>query len=214
MVLGRSWDQRRMPTPPHEGLSLMAGTLFVGDVHGCAAELSALLELAAPTRVILVGDLFTKGPDPAGVWALVQAWAMEAVRGNHDQAVLAQGGHPDLPPAALDWLAALPFTLEGPGWLVVHGGLVPEDPAGTTPHQAMNLRQYPGAESDPFWWELIEDPRLIIYGHDARRGLQDHRPRTLGLDSGCVYGKTLTGYLLEEDRLIQVPAARVHKPVD
>jgi len=44
--------------------------------------------------------------------------------------------------------------------------------------------------------------------------VDSHRPRTLGLDSGCVYGKTLTGYLLEEDRLIQVPAARVHKPVD
>ena len=46
----------------------------------------------------------------------------------------------------------------------------------------------------------------MIYGHDAVRGLQDHRPRTLGLDTGCVYGGVLTGYLLEDDRIVSVPA--------
>ena len=45
----------------------MSGTLFVGDVHGCAAELSELIRIARPRRLILVGDLYTKGPDPAGV---------------------------------------------------------------------------------------------------------------------------------------------------
>ena len=63
-------------------------TLFIGDVHGCSAELAALLELARPTRVILVGDLFTKGPDAAGVWALIVATGAEAVMGNHDAAVI------------------------------------------------------------------------------------------------------------------------------
>ena len=36
---------------------------------------------------------------------------------------------------------------------------------------------------------------MVIYGHDARRGPQDHRPYTLGLDTGCVYGGQLTGYV-------------------
>ena len=44
----------------------------------------------------------------------------------------------------------------------------------------------------------------MLYGHDAKRQLQDHRPHTLGLDSGCVYGFQLTGYLLEEDTLYHV----------
>jgi hypothetical protein len=50
----------------------------------------------------------------------------------------------------------------------------------------------------------------VLHGHDARRGLIDRRPWTLGLDTGCVYGGALTGYLLEEDRLLQVPARRMH----
>ena len=46
-------------------------TLFVGDVHACADELRDLLALAKPDRLILVGDMFNKGPDPDGTWKLV-----------------------------------------------------------------------------------------------------------------------------------------------
>jgi diadenosine tetraphosphatase ApaH/serine/threonine PP2A family protein phosphatase len=54
---------------------------------------------------------------------------------------------------------------------------------------------------------------LVVYGHDAVRGLVDHRPRTLGIDTGCVYGRQLTGYLLEADQLISADAQRVYRPV-
>ena len=52
-----------------------------------------------------------------------------------------------------------------------------------------------------------------MYGHDAARGLQDHRPHTLGLDTGCVYGGALTGYLVEADRLVRVAAQETYRPV-
>ena len=65
----------------------------------------------------------------------------------------------------------------------------------------------------PLWWKLYRGDVLIIYGHDAVRKLQDHRPYTLGLDSGCVYGGELTGYLLEEDRLYKVKAKKSYRPV-
>ena len=32
------------------------------------------------------------------------------------------------------------------------------------------------------------------------------------LDTGCVYGRELTGWLVEEDRLVSVPARQVHWP--
>ena len=73
-------------------------TLFVGDVHGCSRELKKLLKKTRPTRVILVGDLFTKGPDPAGVWKLIRKHDAEAVLGNHDIAVLDQHAPGDLTP--------------------------------------------------------------------------------------------------------------------
>ena len=194
----------------------MSKTLIIGDVHSCSAELEALLEQVQPSRVILVGDVFNKGPDPDGVWALVQAWDAEAVLGNHDLAVIACAEAGDLraPVEAIAWLKRNPLFIEGEGWIVVHGGLNPEA-ATTTAAQAVSLRRWPDDTdvSHPFWWELYNSDRLVIYGHDAIRGLVDHRPRTLGLDTGCVYGRQLTGYLIEEDSLVSVPAARVYRPV-
>jgi serine/threonine protein phosphatase 1 len=115
--------------------------------------------------------------------------------------------------AALDWLSTLPLFIEGQGWLVVHGGL---NPAGeTTAEQAVRLRRWPDDKeaSNPYWWELYRGDRLIIYGHDAVRGLQDHRPRTLGLDTGCVYGGELTGFIIETGELITVPALEAYRSV-
>ena len=186
----------------------MSRTLFVGDVHSCATELRLLLEAVDPSRVILLGDVFNKGPLPDDTWMLVQRWGCESVMGNHDLAVLrwAQSGDMRAPKGALPWLESLPMTIEGDGWVAVHAGLNPEGP--TTPEQAVGVRRWPD-DSDlgnPYWWQLYRGDALVIYGHDARRRVQDHRPRTLGLDSGCVYGGALTGYVLEEDRIVSVPA--------
>jgi len=194
----------------------MSRTLFVGDVHSCARELEALLELTQPTRVILVGDVFNKGPDPEGTWDLIQQWKVESVLGNHDVAVLKKAEDGDLraPAAALRWLQDLPLTLETDDWVVVHGGLNPTGEE-TTKEQCISLRRWPD-DSDPhnpFWWELYRGHRMVLYGHDAVRGLQDHRPNTLGLDTGCVYGGALTGFIFEEDRLVSVPALKAYKPI-
>ena len=57
----------------------------------------------------------------------------------------------------------------------------------------------------------------MIFGHDAQRGSirveRDGKPLIIGLDTGCVYGGALTGYLVEEDRLLQVPAKRAYVKV-
>lgn len=194
-------------------------TLFVGDVHGCSAELAALLALARPTRVVLVGDLFTKGPDPDGVWRLIVQHGAEAVMGNHDDAVLRRWRRRRqrlAPEAAIDWLADLPLSLSGPGWLCVHAGIHPTGGlAETTRRTALTVRRWPDDDSmdNPFWWESHTSTPMVIYGHDARRGLIDRRPHSLGLDTGCVYGGRLTGYLLEEDVLLSVPAAAAYCPI-
>ena len=187
-------------------------TLFVGDVHGCAEEFGQLLDQVQPGRVVLVGDLFTKGPDPTGVWELIREHGCEAVRGNHDQRVL---DHPDrvvLPQEARRWLAGRPLFLLELGLTVVHAGVHPTlGVAGTTTAMALSMRFWPPG-SERHWYEDYAGTSTVVFGHDARQGLV-RRERIVGLDSGCVYGGKLTGWLREEDRLFSVPAARVYCPV-
>ena len=203
-------------------------TLFVGDVHGCAAELAELLAAVDVDRVVLVGDLFLKGPDPEGVWALVRDRHLESVLGNHDDRLLR---HVDgvkregvagrcvarldaADPSWLPWLRAAPLFLEAGGFTVVHAALHPSgDVAQTDRRMALTLRRWPDdAEGQPFWWQVYEGERRVVFGHDARRGFvrveRDGRTHLVGLDTGCVYGGKLSGWLAEEDRLVQVDAKR------
>lgn len=70
-------------------------TWIVGDVHGCASELAALLASIAPgpdDRVLCAGDLLHRGPDPAGVVDLLVEHRAGFVLGNHELAVLRRLG--------------------------------------------------------------------------------------------------------------------------
>lgn len=201
-------------------------TLVVGDVHGCAAELESLLDHVGDADVVLVGDLYTKGPDPAGVWRLVRDRGLRAVMGNHDLRLLgcldgerAKDVHGHEVIAALDaeggdWqshLRSLPLFLDLEEVLVVHAGLHPDGASATSQSMAVAMRTWPPGSSS-WWGSAYEGPRRVVYGHDARRGLQ-RTDWVLGLDTGCVYGGQLTGWVIEEDRLVQVPAARVYQAV-
>jgi serine/threonine protein phosphatase 1 len=70
-------------------------TWLVGDVHGCARELARLIERLGPgrdDRIVLLGDLFHRGPDPFGVLELVQEHGLEFLLGNHEVALLQRLG--------------------------------------------------------------------------------------------------------------------------
>ena len=212
-------------------------TLVVGDIHGCAQELSQLIELAGASRVVAVGDLFTKGPDPSGVWALICAWKIDSVLGNHDHRLLRllDGATGDASgrkvvrqldmgadPQASDWrgyLRRLPLFLEIGPWIVVHAGLHPNrGMAGTSKPMATRMRRWPEeSPSGRHWHEQYDRPRPVVFGHDAQGGLVLHyrngRPHVVGLDTGCVYGGRLSGWLLEEERLVSIPAARAYHAI-
>lgn len=140
---------RTLPTP-----FCQMRTVVIGDVHGCLAELDELLarlELRPSDRLVFLGDLVDRGPDPVGVVRRVRALGAECVYGNHEDKHVRWAAHearrrakPDyrnpmspMQPAdaaanaaltqeELAWLSALPTWLDlGDGWLAVHAGLEP-----------------------------------------------------------------------------------------
>lgn len=72
-------------------------------------------------------------------------------------------------------------------------------------------RSNPPKEPVVSWASAWKGPGRVIFGHDARRGLQSHSHAT-GLDSGCCYGKELTGICLPSRRIVQVKARQVYCP--
>jgi predicted phosphodiesterase len=215
----------------------MRRTLVVGDLHGCREELERLLVLSGLTaqdRLVFVGDLVAKGPDSQGVVQLARERGALSVLGNHDAHVLGarsgkrvRASHEavarSLGPADWAYLEGLPLYLELPELdaLVVHGGLVPGIGLEQQErHLLLNLRSFDAAgapstraDGGAPWAARWPGPRLVLFGHDAVRGLQRH-PHALGLDTGCVYGKQLTAVWLPSGVLVQVAAHRVWQVPD
>lgn len=120
-----------------------------------------------------------------------------------------------------DWLAALPYYLRLPGLqadgaetVVVHAGMVPGVPLSQqTAEDLVSMRSLDPrsgkasarhVEAAP-WAARWRGPEHVVFGHDARRGLQ-RRPCATGLDTGAVYGGNLTALLLPGGALASVPA--------
>lgn len=217
----------------------MGRTFVVGDVHGCRQELEDLLDAAIfrPERdaLVLVGDLVAKGPDSAGVLALIRKLKGRSVLGNHDAAMLRlrhgsgekRSHHAEVAKTLSpdDWslLESLPWWLDFPqeNTLVVHAGLVPNVAlVDQKKDDLLNMRSLlpdgtgsKRIEGGVPWAQGWNGPRFVVFGHDAVRGLQ-RAPYALGLDTGCCYGRQLTGVWLDSRALVQVPARQVWQPID
>ena len=73
------------------------------------------------------------------------------------------------------------------------------------------------------WASQWKGPQRVIFGHDAKRGLQiyyydeNYKQKkdilVAGLDTGAVYGNKLTGIILPSQKLVSVPSKRVYCPI-
>ena len=203
----------------------MPRSIFIGDVHSCAAELAELLSAVAVTdddQVIFVGDLLSRGPDPLGVLQLFRSVRARSAIGNHEQRLLA-GHHARLrgepgpkqgsshAEVALllsdeDWaiLESMPLWVDVPEHdvRVVHAGIVPgvpfekQDPWMLTHIRSIDERGKPSEKWGTLWGSLYQDEPHIVFGHNARQRPQLH-PHATGLDTACVYGGALTALVLQ-----------------
>lgn len=100
-------------------------------------------------------------------------------------------------------------------WTAVHGGIEPRLGLARTPDQ-LKIHIKAESEDDEHWWERYRgDDGLIVVGHKPLRApmllrRRDGTPIVVNVDTGCVYGNTLTAYLPHSERFIAVPS-RQHR---
>lgn len=200
-------------------------TIFIGDIHGCSRELSLLLKEISPARsdrIILLGDLVNKGPDPGGVWHIVRRLGCECLRGNHENDHLRWAANRKRPkPETVDtrrqmtkrdyaeflrYAGEIPSYIATDEFVAVHAavkeGVALEKQPGDILTGETNLR--------PAWKNTINLGRPLVTGHkryntDWRKPYVSHG-RFYGLDSGCVYGGRLTALALPSGKIWQVSA--------
>ena len=209
-------------------------TLIVGDIHGCFDELMMLLKKAndhaSTYQLIFVGDLINKGPDSFKTLQFAYKNKIQCVIGNHELKFLnfIEEGL-KLPPQLeqlkkdmgkdlnkwLEYIKSWPAFIETESFLVVHAGVVPgEHPSKSSVQQLANIRHWENGKicsqklGRP-WHDYYKSEKLVIYGHWARQGVLE-KSNSLCLDSGCVYGRELTGVFLPSRTLIQTPSLQ-HK---
>lgn len=208
-------------------------TIVVGDIHGCFDELKELIKrikLKPSDRVVSVGDLVSKGPKTPEVLDLFMTdERFSTVIGNHDlilrrnwngENVELKQGHKEINKKLkrhkdkyLRFLNGLPFVIDLGTHLVVHAGLRPNvELHSQTTGDLTRIRVLgPDRESEEGtpWYHVYNGEKTVLFGHwpaaEPRRG-----PKAIGLDTGCVYGYSLTAYIIETEEFVSVKAKRAY----
>ncbi len=207
----------------------MSRTFFIGDVHGCIEELAELVGKFSPNaedKIYQTGDIINKGPDSPAVLDFVLKHNIQCVMGNHEAKLLQILNKPqaEQTPKELrllesvkkpEWIASVvskfPLWLDTGKEILLHAGLEPGKNF-LEEMESKNILTVRLWNEKPWYEQAIFNGRTIIFGHWAMNGLVDF-PHVKGLDTGCVYGKLLTGYCPEEDRFYQVAAKKVYSNI-
>jgi predicted phosphodiesterase len=211
----------------------MNRTLFIGDVHGCIEELKELLVKVSydntTDRLIYLGDILNKGPKSADVLRFIRKQNVECILGNNEVGfleIVRNGGYEDSSiydvisdlGGELDdycqWIEKFPTYIEEDDFIAVHAGI---DPTKSVSESSVRIRTtirtWDGEgknlnnQNDPKWYELYTGEKVIVYGHYAAQKLQV-RDKTIGLDSGCVFGGELTCLIWPSREIVQVKAKK------
>jgi hypothetical protein len=207
-------------------------TIFIGDIHGCAHEFRLLLEKVAPSfddRIVLMGDLVNKGPDPEGVFDIYRSLDCVCLLGNHeadhlhwrddnwtpkpDSRETRRLMSPDGYAAFLALAERMPLMYEDEFAIAVHGGLLEGIALHEQPREVLI-----GETTLPLSWkDHLALDRPLVVGHKRYSRVESEpyiiESRFYGIDTACVYGGCLTALILPEGRVVRVPATRVYAEV-
>jgi predicted phosphodiesterase len=219
----------------------MTGRLIaIGDIHGCHNEFAELLGILAPEpqdRIVLLGDLVNRGPSSTRVIELARAAGCISLLGNHELRLLKyrrtgdkkymkehdQETMQSLGPEDWQYLESMLLTYEDAelNTVFVHGGFLPGEPWRKQPAEVITRIQVidrsgrplkrADAPDAPCWADLWGGPPFVVYGHTPRPDIYKLK-WSIGIDTGCVMGGSLSAYILPERRIVQVKARQRYYP--
>jgi Calcineurin-like phosphoesterase len=181
---------------------IMSGRVIVcGDVHGCIDELKELVALVeykpGKDRLVFVGDLVDRGPDPRACVRWVMDNGALAVRGNHEDKLVefcrrSKGRQPkpdrfvewkSFTQEELEWMDKMPLWLDlGDGWLIVHGGFEPKPLAEQKKDRVIRCRWVDEKTGEYVGLQRVEVPDDYAGEGVVTEG-RKHRPHVSGSDS-------------------------------
>jgi diadenosine tetraphosphatase ApaH/serine/threonine PP2A family protein phosphatase len=154
-------------------------TIVIGDVHGCLDELDELLKLVqhdrGRDRLLFLGDLVDRGPDPVGVVRRAVELGAECLMGNHEEkhirwakweSKVARGEAAKNPMkpfsteraaqnrelverGLIDWIERLPLWAQvDRSWFAVHAGAEPGKPVENQDKQSYLRCRYINADGE------------------------------------------------------------------
>ena len=204
--------------------------LAVGDIHGCLKPLQQLMHQVTPQpadQVVFLGDYIDRGPESRGVIDYLldfrERWPQTIfLKGNHEAMLLdylagqerlryllnggettlygyREGGRLQIPETHLQFLHSLRLYFETDRYIFVHAGLRPEV---ATENQS---------EEDLLWIreEFLSSSyqwgKTVVFGHTPMRKPHLTADR-IGLDTGAVYGRSLTCCDVEDREIWTAPA--------
>lgn len=209
--------------------------LIIGDIHGCHQEFMDLLDRAGLSRddeIVALGDLIDRGPDsPAVVDFYRTTPGARSLMGNHEHKHV-RIGKGEIPAStsqlltrqqfstlgyalATAFFESLPLFIDLPEAVLVHGCLDPSKPIsdqrpetllGTLSAEAYLRRHYAAP-----WYELYAGEKPVVAGHHDYSKVGKPlviNERVFLVDTGCCYGRALTGLILPDFHFLTVRSHR------
>ncbi|MDB4945243.1 MAG: metallophosphoesterase [Labilithrix sp.] len=227
-----------IPPPDADSSALFA----IGDVHGCAEELRALIQklpLRRDSVVVFLGDYIDRGPDSRGVvdtiLELQQYCKVVCLLGNHELMLrefldgsdprrvarfIYNGGSATLASYAdHDGVFVMPEEhrefYEGLLYHYVTGDFCFVHAGLPTALEEIDVEVH-GEEM--VWMRHrpgMPEPnysKIIVHGHSAIESI-DIQPRRINLDTACVYGRRLTALEMHTREMYTVERSTAPQPI-
>lgn len=206
-------------------------TYAIGDIHGMIHKLERLLDTIQPTKddvLIFMGDYIDRGPDSKAVvnrvlGLIADGYGVRPLKGNHEEMMLDylagredgamwfyNGGRATLrsyrttgdrvvfPIEHFNFLNNLLLFHETESHFFVHAGVLPNRSLDNPDKDACLWIREPFLSSSHDWG------KKIVFGHTPQRDGPLIHPNKIGIDTGAVFGGTLTCLCLPEETFVSV----------